>query len=231
MAPPMILAAGVSAAGSLLAGQSAMAAGRYQQSVAEQNAAMNEMRADDAYQIGLNNVKKFEQDYAFEDARTQMAYMKAGVKIGEGTPMDVLLFQQQQAEIAKENIMYDAEVDSYEYKVAAVNNRIQGNMAMFQARQQRSASIISAFGTMVGAYATQSMITSQAAKNSKLITAQSTMTEELIKQQSVNQKIIMDTLHNNNINILDQINKQSETLINKGFELGLDFANQTAGFK
>jgi hypothetical protein len=156
--------------------------------------------------------------------------MKAGVKIGEGTPMDVLLFQQQQAEIAKENIMYDAEVDSYEYKVAAVNNRIQGNMAMFQARQQRSASIVSAFGTMVGAYATQAMITSQAAQNTKLITAQSTMTEELIKQQSTNQKIIMSTLHNNNINILDQINKQSETLINKGYELGLDHANQTAGF-
>tara|TARA_R100000664_G_C2758638_1_gene147700 strand:- start:3450 stop:4142 length:693 start_codon:yes stop_codon:yes gene_type:complete len=230
MAPPMVVAAGVSAAGSLLAGQSAMAAGRYQQSVAEQNAAMNEMRADDAYRIGLNNVKKFEQDYAFEDARTQMAYMKAGVKISEGTPMDVLLFQQQQAEIAKENIMYDAEVDSYEYKVAAVNNRIQGNMAMFQARQQRSASIISAFGTMVGAYATQNMITSTAAKNAELIKTQSTMTEQLIKQQSTNQKLIMNTLHNNNINILDQINKNAETLINQGYDLGLKHANETAGF-
>ena len=230
MAPPMIVAAGVSAAGSLLAGQSAMAAGRYQQSVAEQNAAMNEMRADDAYRIGLNNVKKFEQDYAFEDARTQMAYMKAGVKISEGTPMDVLLFQQQQAEIAKENIMYDAEVDSYEYKVAAVNNRIQGNMAMFQARQQRSASIISAFGTMVGAYATQNMITSTAAKNAELIKAQSTMTEQLITQQSTNQKLIMETLHNNNINILDQINKNAETLINKGYDLGLKHANEEVGF-
>ena len=226
----MVVAAGVSAAGSLLAGQSAMAAGRYQQSVAEQNAAMNEMRADDAYRIGLNNVKKFEQDYAFEDARTQMAYMKAGVKISEGTPMDVLLFQQQQAEIAKENIMYDAEVDSYEYKVAAVNNRIQGNMAMFQARQQRSASIISAFGTMVGAYATQNMITSTAAKNAELIKTQSTMTEQLIKQQSTNQKLIMNTLHNNNINILDQINKNAETLINQGYDLGLKHANETAGF-
>ena len=230
MAPPMVVAAGVSAAGSLLAGQSAMAAGRYQQSVAEQNAAMNEMRADDAYRIGLNNVKKFEQDYAFEDARTQMAYMKAGVKISEGTPMDVLLFQQQQAEIAKENIMYDAEVDSYEYKVAAVNNRIQGNMAMFQARQQRSASIISAFGTMVGAYATQNMITSTAAKNAELIKAQSTMTEQLITQQSTNQKLIMETLHNNNINILDQINKNAETLINKGYDLGLKHANEEVGF-
>ena len=226
----MVVAAGVSAAGSLLAGQSAMAAGRYQQSVAEQNAAMNEMRADDAYRIGLNNVKKFEQDYAFEDARTQMAYMKAGVKISEGTPMDVLLFQQQQAEIAKENIMYDAEVDSYEYKVAAVNNRIQGNMAMFQARQQRSASIISAFGTMVGAYATQNMITSTAAKNAELIKTQSTMTEQLIKQQSTNQKLIMNTLHINNINILDQINKNAETLINQGYDLGLKHANETAGF-
>lgn len=230
MAPPMVVAAGVSAAGSLLAGQSAMAAGRYQQSVAEQNAAMNEMRADDAYRIGLNNVKKFEQDYAFEDARTQMAYMKAGVKISEGTPMDVLLFQQQQAEIAKENIMYDAEVDSYEYKVAAVNNRIQGNMAMFQARQQRSASIVSAFGTMVGAYATQNMITSTAAKNADLIKAQSTMTEQLITQQSTSQKLIMETLHNNNINILDQINKNAETLINKGYDLGLKHANVTEGF-
>ena len=93
MAPLPIVAAGVSAGATLLGGQAAMAAGRYQQSVSERNAAMYRMKADEAYRIGENNIKVFDKNFATSEAQTEIAYMKAGVKIGEGTPMEVLKSQ------------------------------------------------------------------------------------------------------------------------------------------
>ena len=50
MSPPVVMAigAGVSAVGSLLGGQAAMAAGSYQQSIAERNAGVYENKADQA---------------------------------------------------------------------------------------------------------------------------------------------------------------------------------------
>ena len=61
MAPPVVMAigAGVSAVGSLLGGQAAMAAGSYQQSIAERNANVYEDKADQAIKIGERNVKTF----------------------------------------------------------------------------------------------------------------------------------------------------------------------------
>ena len=229
MAPLPIVAAGVSAGATLLGGQAAMAAGRYQQSVAERNAAMYRMKADDAYRVGENNIKVFNKNFETAEAETEIAYMKAGVKIGDGTPMEVLKSQAEQAELTRMNITYDAATESYNYKEQAVASQYQGQVAMYQARQQRTQSYISAFGTMVGAYATQSLITSQAANQAKLINANSINTADLIKTNAANQKIIIETLNNNNINILDQMNRNATTMINYGYDLGLKHANEWGG--
>ena len=230
MAPLPIIAAGVSAGATLLGVQAAMAAGRYQQSVSERNAAMYRMKADDAYRVGENNIKVFNKNFETAEAQTEIAYMKAGVKIGEGTPMEVLKSQAEQAELTRMNITYDAATESYNYKEQAISSQYQGQMAMYQARQQRTQSYISAFGTMVGAYATQSIIASQAAKTTNLIKTNATNTANLIKSNAVNQKLIIETLNNNNINILDQMNKNATTMINKGVDLGLKHANEFGGF-
>ena len=230
MAPLPIVAAGVSAGATLLGGQAAMAAGRYQQSVSERNAAMYRMKADDAYRVGENNIKIFNKNYETAEAQTEIAYMKAGVKIGDGTPMEVLKSQAEQAELTRMNITYDAATESYNYKEQAIAEQYKGQMAMYQARQQRAQSYISAFGTMVGAYATQSLITSQAAKQAELIKTNAANTANLIKNNALNQKIIIDTLNQNNINILDQMNKNATTMINKGYDLGLKHANEWGGF-
>jgi len=220
MAPLAIVAAGVSAGATLLGGQAAMAAGRYQQSVAERNAAMYRMKADDAYRVGENNIKVFNKNFETAEAETEIAYMKAGVKIGDGTPMEVLKSQAEQAELTRMNI---------NYKEQAIASQYQGQMAMYQARQQRTQSYISAFGTMVGAYATQSLITSQAENQTKLIKANAINTADLIKTNAANQKIIIETLNNNNINILDQMNRNATTMINYGYDLGLKHANEWGG--
>jgi len=195
MAPPMVVAAGVSAAGSLLAGQAAMAAGRYQQTIAERNAGIYENKAENAILIGERNIDTFNKQFDKQISSTEAAYIKSGVKMS-GTPLAVLEENLAEAEIERLNIMYDARTQSYDFKQQAVNARMQGELAMYQARQQRAASFISAAGTLVGAYATQN----------------------LIKTQTQNQQILNDTIIKNQEDLIykqNNLQKQLITIQNK----------------
>ena len=178
MAPPMVIAAGVSAAGSLLAGQSAMAAGRYQKSIADRNAEIYDSKADQALAIGDRNVKVFNKSFAKQQSSTIAAYMKAGVKLA-GTPLEILEYNLTEAEMERQNILYDAQVMSDDARQQAVMARMEGNVAMFNARAQRASSFLNAAGTMVGAYATNNLIKTQAA-NAKILNA-----DMLNKQQTL----------------------------------------------
>jgi len=205
MAPPMVVAAGVSAAGSLLAGQAAMAAGRYQQTLAERNAAMYEMKADQAYTIGQNNVRRFEKDFDKIQASTEISYLKSGAKM-TGTPLNVLAENLTQAEIEISNIEYDASVQSYDFNQQAVMSRMQGELAMFQARQQRMASFINAAGSLVGAYATQNLIKTQAAQQAELIKQQKINNTTLINQQYAMSRKFSDLMSEQNRMLTDLTN-------------------------
>jgi len=228
MAPPMIIAAGISAAGSLLAGQSAMAAGRYQQGMAHRNASILDDKAATAITHGENNVKLFDKAFAEQQSKTEMAYHKAGVRM-EGTPLEILEYQLAEAELQRMNLEYDADVQSYDFKQQAVLARMEGNLAMFQARQQRTASYISAFGTMVGAYATHSLITSQAAKTTEMIKTQAANQASIINQNHANQKIIIDGINSGQIEVTNKINQMNRTLINLRNSNSLAHANEFGG--
>lgn len=217
MAPPMVVAAGVSAAGSLLAGQAAMAAGRYQQTLAERNAAMYEMKADQAYTIGQNNVRRFEEDFDKLQASTEISYLKSGVKLS-GTPLNVLAENLSQAEIEIANIEYDASVQSYDFNQQAVMSRMQGELAMFQGRQQRMASFINAAGSLVGAYATQNLIKTQAAQQA-----------ELIKQQAINNKTLINSQYAMSRNISDMLSNQNRALSDLGKANSIAFEKRWTG--
>ena len=109
MAPPlMLIGAGISAAGSLMAGQAAMAAGEYSQSIAERNATILGSKADQSIALGEHNVRKFDKAFATQQAATQAAYIAAGVKMS-GTPMEIMEYNIAEAELEKMNIMYDLE--------------------------------------------------------------------------------------------------------------------------
>ena len=206
MAPPVVMAigAGVSAVGSLLGGQAAMAAGSYQQSIAERNANVYEDKADQAIKIGERNVKTFNKAFNKVLSSTESAYIGSGVRLS-GTPLEILEHNLAEAEIERMNIMYDAKVQNYDFKEQAVMARMQGEIAMFQARSQRTASYLNAAGTLVNVYGTNKLISMQA-NNQKILT------DQMVKNQN---KIITS---NNNLSIqLNKLNLDNALKVEKKF--------------
>jgi hypothetical protein len=191
MSPPVVMAigAGVSAVGSLLGGQAAMAAGSYQQSIAERNAGVYENKADQALEIGERNVKTFNKAFNKVLASTESAYIGSGVRLS-GTPLEILEHNLAEAEIERMNIMYDAKVQNYDFKEQAVMARMQGNLAMFQARSQRTASYLNAAGTLVNVYGTNKLISTQA-NNQKILTDQMVKHQKSLTNQinTLNEKL------------------------------------------
>ena len=198
MAPPVVMAigAGVSAVGSLLGGQAAMAAGSYQQSIAERNANVYEDKAAQAIKIGERNVKTFNKAFNQVLSSTESAYIGSGVRLS-GTPLEILEHNLAEAEIERMNIMYDAKVQNYDFKEQAVMARMQGEIAMFQARSQRTASYLNAAGTLVNVYGTNKLISMQA-NNQKILTDQMVKHQNSLTNQinTLNQKLNSLNLNN-----------------------------------
>lgn len=203
MAPTaLLIGAGISAAGSLMAGQSAMAAGEYSQNIAERNATVLDNKADQSITLGESNVRRFKKQFAKQQSKTEAAYMAAGVKMS-GTPMEILEYNIAEAELESMNIRYDASVDSYDYKQKAVLARMEGNLAMFQARQARSSSFFNAVGTMAGAVGNYSLATTQAANAKALMTSNAAYTTQILNTQAANNKILTDMAAMNSTNYIN----------------------------
>ena len=215
---PTLIAAGISAGGSLLAGQSAMAAGRFTQNVAEKNAQLLEDKSQTALDIGENNLKIATKQFEKAEAATDVALVAAGVRLTEGTPISLMEENLSEFELQKLNIEYDANVTSYDYLQQAFNERLRGEMAMYQARQQRAASFINAAGTMVGAYATNNILKTQALQQ-----------DQLIKNQIKNQKVLIDSYNSGQKDIIDKINNMNKQIITMQNENNLAYANKYPG--
>ena len=213
MAPTaLLIGAGISAAGSLMAGQSAMAAGRYSQNIAERNATILDSKADQSVALGEHNVKKFSRAFASQQASTQAAYIKAGVKMS-GTPMEIMEYNIAEAELEKMNIMYDARMGSYDFKQQAVQARMEGKLAMFQARSARSSAIIGAVGTMVGATGNFMLAKNQAANAKALMTTNAAYATQILNSQAANNKILTDMKSMNAKALIALTNSNAQSLI------------------
>ena len=215
---PTLIAAGISAGGSLLAGQSAMAAGKFSQNVANKNAEILEGKSETALQIGQNNLKIAEKQYEKAQAATDVSLVAAGVKLDQGTPLEILNNNLSEFELQKLNIEYDANMTSYDFLMQATNERLRGEMAIYQARQQRAASFIKAAGTMVGAYATNNILQTQSANQA-----------EILATTKRNAKILTDNYNNGQMNIINKINNMNKQIINLQNENNLAYANKFPG--
>jgi hypothetical protein len=215
---PTLIAAGISAGGSLLAGQSAMAAGKFTQNVANKNAEILEGKSETALQIGQNNLKIAEKQYEKAQAATDVSLVAAGVKLDQGTPLEILNNNLSEFELQKLNIEYDANMTSYDFLMQATNEKLRGEMAMYQARQQRAASFIKAAGTMVGAYATNNILQTQSANQA-----------EILETTRRNSKILTDNYNSGQMNIISKINNMNRQIINLQNENNLAYANKFPG--
>jgi hypothetical protein len=215
---PTLIAAGISATGSLLAGQSAMAAGKFTQSVANKNADLLDGKSDTALQIGENNIKIATKQFEKAEAATDVSLVAAGVKLTEGTPIKLMENNLSEFELQKLNIEYDANVASYDFLQQAYNERLRGEMAMYSARQQRASSIINAAGTMVGAYATNNILKTQAANQAAIL-----------KTQKANAALLANNYNENQMSIIDKINNMNKQIIKMQNDNNLAYANKYPG--
>ena len=225
----MLVGAGISAAGSLMAGQSAMAAGQYSQNIAERNATILDNKADQSIELGEHNVKKFNKAFAAQQASTESAYIAAGVKMS-GTPMEIMEYNLAEAELERMNIMYDARMGSYDFIHQAVMARMEGNLAMFQARQARSSAIIGAVGTMVGAAGNFMLMKDQAANAKALMTTNAAYATQILDAQAVNNKILMDMKKLNAANLINLSNKNLQSLITMEVDNAITMEKYPMGF-
>jgi len=152
MGLPAVIAAStaVGAVASIQAGQAAQAAGKYQNTIAEQNAQIYEAKAERSKEVGEYNVKRFERQFNKTISSVERAYAASGVDVSRGTPLAVMEEYLTEAEIEKANIRYNANVEATDYREAAVISRMEGQLAKYQGKQYATASYFKAGQTLLG---------------------------------------------------------------------------------
>ena len=211
-ATAVVVGTAVNVTGNILGGEAAMQGGEYTDAMYKRNAGIYDSKADLALKIGERNVSIFDDAFESQMASTEAALLNSGVR-AEGTALEIIQHSYGQAEIERQNIMYDALVASYDFKEQAVGARSQGDMAMFQARSQRANAWISSVGSVISTvgqigYMNKSaanaklMIDAQAANNNMLTDMMTTNTMALTDLNNTLNKNLFDSAINNSIKAL-----------------------------
>jgi len=211
-ATAVVVGTAVNVTGNILGGEAAMQGGRYTDAMYKRNAGIYDSKADLALKIGERNVSIFDDAFESQMASTEAALLNSGVR-AEGTALEIIQHSYGQAEIERQNIMYDALVASYDFKEQAVGARSQGDMAMFQARSQRANAWISSVGSVIStvgqigymnkaAANAKLMIDAQAANNNMLTDMMTTNTMALTDLNNTLNKNLFDSAINNSIKAL-----------------------------
>ena len=146
----LIASAVTGAVASVQAGQAAAAAGKYQNTIAEQNAKIYEQKAERSKEIGQRNVELFNKDFEKTFASVERAYAFSGVDPSRGTPLAVMEDYLTQAAIERQNIKYNASIEAGDYREAAVISRMEGELARYTGRQRQIGSYFQAGRTLLG---------------------------------------------------------------------------------
>jgi len=205
-ATAMVVGTAVNVGSNILGGEAAMQSGFYQDAIFRRNAGIYETKADTAIEIGKRNVGIFNESFETQMASTEAALLNSGVRM-EGTALELIQHSYGQAEIERQNIMYDALVASYDFKEAAVGERSKGDMAMFQARQQRASAWISSVGTVIGTVG-QIGYMNKAAANAKL----------MVDMQAANNNMLTDMMTTNTMALTDLNNTLEKSLFKTTME-------------
>ena len=211
-ATAVVVGTAVNVTGNILGGEAAMQGGEYTDAMYKRNAGIYDSKADLALKIGERNVSIFDDAFESQMASTEAALLNSGVR-AEGTALEIIQHSYGQAEIERQNIMYDALVASYDFKEQSVGARSQGDMAMFQARSQRANAWISSVGSVISTvgqigYMNKSaanaklMIDAQAANNNMLTDMMTTNTMALTDLNNTLNKNLFDGAINNSIKAL-----------------------------
>jgi enamine deaminase RidA (YjgF/YER057c/UK114 family) len=124
----------LTAAAGVQKAQAEKAAGNYQASVAEQNAKLNDFRAEQAGQIGAMKENAY-RDRVRQMAGAQRTVLAAnGIDLGSGTATDLVSDTYTLGEQDALTIRFNAMNEAWGYRTQAVNDRNSGTFAKFQGK-------------------------------------------------------------------------------------------------
>ena len=112
----------------IAAGKQANALGKYNQSVSNRNALVKEQEAKAIKKQTEFDIAKFDKQFTQIQGQTNVATYKSGVTL-EGTALNVLRYNTQQAEIQKSVMDYNSQVSQSQKMEDANFARIQGVIA------------------------------------------------------------------------------------------------------
>lgn len=151
-----VLGAAVSYAGSEAAAQGITDSAKYNKVITDRNADVLDNRAQQVvFQAGQEIVRFREEFRELNDAAAQ-TQRKNGVVASSGTALDVLLENAVEAEADIQKIEINAAAQASDLKEQSINQRLKGQYAMFdaknQARAQRIQGVTQAISTGASLY-------------------------------------------------------------------------------
>tara|TARA_A100000171_G_scaffold18397_1_gene16925 strand:- start:56 stop:586 length:531 start_codon:yes stop_codon:yes gene_type:complete len=108
--------------------------GEYNQKVYNYNADLKDQDAELILKQAKFDVQEFTKDFNKFQSFSQVAYLKSGVVIDDGTPLEVLKNNANEAQLEIDKINFNAALGERNAKNQAMNLRMQGEMAMQMAR-------------------------------------------------------------------------------------------------
>lgn len=148
----LILGTAASTAATFAAADGTKKVGRYNKQIADRNAKVAEQKAEMALFDASRNAVKFRNDFRGLNDASAMAMRKNNVAI-TGSALDVLLNNALNFEIDNENQRRQAAATASDYRENAVNERLRGQLALYEAKQQARAMKIAAIGKAATTYA------------------------------------------------------------------------------
>ena len=148
----MAIGTGVSTAATFMAADGTKQVGRYNKQIADRNAKVAEQKAEMALFDASRNAVKFRNDFRGLNDASALAMRKNNVAI-TGSALDVLLNNALNFEIDNENQRRQAAATASDYRENAVNERLRGQLALYEAKQQSRAMKIAAIGKAATTYA------------------------------------------------------------------------------
>jgi len=117
----------------IAAAQQASAMGKFNQRVAERNAAILEYEKEKIAKQTEFTIARFEKQFAQMQGNTKTAILKSGVTL-EGSGLNILRYNTEQAEIEKDILDYNSKVAQYQKIEQANFARMQGTIARQEGR-------------------------------------------------------------------------------------------------
>jgi len=163
MVKPLLFAAGtaVQVAGQVAAARATRAAGQAAYATAEYNASIRDRNAEVARneaalreRVGERETRDFTKRYRDLRAQASTRYRASGVIATTGTPLQVLLNSDTEAEEEKQMIGLAARTDAGRIRESGVNEELAGRLTLLEGAQQRRAAETKSRSEMLGALTT-----------------------------------------------------------------------------